>query len=38
MGGAAAPRPPVEVPGAGGGDEIVILTRAELKTPGCRTK
>ena len=38
VGGAAAAHPPVQVPGAAGGDEVVILTWPELQTPGCRTK
>ena len=36
--GAAAAHLPVQVPGAAGGDEVVILAWPELQTPGCRTK
>ena len=38
VGGAAAARPPVQVPGAARGDEVIILTWPELQAPGCRAK
>ena len=32
MSGAGTAHPPVDVPGCGGGDEIIFLTRFELQT------
>ena len=36
--GAAAAHPPVQVPAARGGDEVVVLPRPELQTAGTRAE
>ena len=36
--GAAAAHPPVQVPAAGGGDEVVVLPGPELQTAGTRAE
>ena len=36
--GAAAARPPVQVPAARGGDEVVVLPGPELQTAGTGTE